>query len=339
MVAIVISNSFHLEVEISMVRLRRLYMGLTVCAGLALALPIRAADVDKYLPDDTEVVVVINAKQLLDSSLVKKHFLEHIRQHLKDSNEIVNHLNALGFDPLKDLTTMTGAMSLIGNDAKGLLILHGQFDKAKFEAKAEEVAKEKSDLLKILKDGDHKLYEIKHEGVEKPLFVGVVDGTTIVAGPVKQYVLDAFAKAAGKKKGSVPKDIQGLIEKADAKQSVWFAATANAFLKGDFSGDDNAKKNLEKMNSVSAGVTVEKGVKLDFAIITKSAANAKELADVIKEGLSQAKGLLALLADQNKEIAPLVDTVGNLKVNTEGSTITMKSEVSEEIIEKGLKKS
>ena len=82
---------------------------------------------------------------------------------------------------------------------------------------------------------------------------------------------------------------------------------------------------------------VEKGVKLDFAIGTKSTANAKELADEIKEGQSQAKGLIALLAEQNKALAPLVDVVSNLKINTEGSTITLKSDVSEELIEKSLK--
>src|SRR5207248_5939992 len=132
-----------------------------------------------------------------------------------------------------------------------LLITHGQFDKAKFEAKAEEVAKEKSDVIKILKDGDHKIYEIKRDAPEKPVFVGVVDPTTIVAGSEKQYVLDAFAKAQGNKTGTATKAIQDLVAKADAKQSVWLTATATAFLKGDLSGDERAKKNLEKMESIT----------------------------------------------------------------------------------------
>src|SRR5207244_7442270 len=112
----------------------------------------------------------------------------------------------------------------------------GQFGKGQFEAKAEEEAKEKSAVLQIYTEGDRKVYEIKHEG--QPRFVGVVDTTTIVASPDKQYVLDAFAKADGKRKGPVKKAIQDLIGKIDSKQSVWFTATANAFLKGDFSGDD-----------------------------------------------------------------------------------------------------
>src|SRR5260370_23085737 len=153
-----------------MLILRRLQLGLIVGAVLALALPVRAADVDKYLPEDTEVVVVVNAKQLLDAPLVKKHLLEHVRAHLQSNSELVNPLSSLGFDPFNDLTSITAALPMLSNDAKALIITHGQFDKAKFETKAEAVAKEKSDLLKIHKEGDRKVYEIKHEGAEKPSF-------------------------------------------------------------------------------------------------------------------------------------------------------------------------
>jgi hypothetical protein len=321
-----------------MFTLRRFQLGLLAGAAFTFLLPIRAAEVDRYLPEDTEAVLVVNAKQLLDSPLVQKHFLEQMRELIKSNAQCEGILKSLGFDPFKDLTSMTGAISMMGSDAKGLLITHGQFDKAKFEAKADEVAKDKGDILKISKEGDRKIYEVKHDAAEKPHFIGIVDASTIVASPDKQYVLDAFAKGDGKKKGTVKRPIQDLIEKADPKQSVWFIATANAFLKGDLSGDDKAKKNLEKMDSITAGLTVDKGVKLGLAISTKSPANAKELADEIKEGLGQVKGLLALMADQDKKLAPLVDTVGSLQVNTEGSNITLKSEVSEEIIEKGLKK-
>lgn len=318
--------------------LRRVQTELIAGALFALALPLPAAEVDRYLPDDTEVVVVINAKQLLDSPLVKKHFLEHIRGAVKSNEDATKILEALGFDPLKDLTSITAALSMIGNDAKGLVIAHGTFDKAKVEAKAEDVAKDKGDVLKIHKEGDRKVYEVKIEGGEKPVFVGVMDATTIVAGPDKQYIVDAFAKGAGKT-AALKKEIQDLIEKADANQSLWFAATANAFLKGELSSDDKAKKNLEKMHSITAGVTADKGVKISFAVSTKSPANAKELAEEIKEGLNQAKGLLALVAEQQKAIAPLVDTVGNLRVNTEGSMITLQTDLGEDLIEKILKKS
>ena len=65
---------------------------------------------------------------------------------------------------------------------------------------------------------------------------------------------------------------------------------------------------------------------------------SKKLAQEFKEGLDQVKGLLTLFADQDKKLAPLVDVVDNLQITTEGSTIILKSEVGEEIIEKHMKK-
>jgi hypothetical protein len=324
--------------EVPMLSVRRFYVLLIAGAVLALALPLRAAEVDKFLPEDTEMVVVMNAKQLLDSAVVQKHFLKQLREVVNSNDQITEILDELEFDPFNDLTSITIAVSMIGSDAKGLIISHGNFEKVKFEDKAVAVAKEMGDLLKVHKEGDFKVFEFNVAGAGKPLFVGVVDETTLVAGPEKQYVLDAFAKVDDKKDGAVKKEIQELIEKADAKQSIWFTATANAFLNGDLSRDERAKKNLEKMNGITAGITVHRGIKAAFTIAAKNADNARELAQEIKMGLEQTKGLLPLLAAQNKELAPFVDTLGSLRVSTEGSTITLNGEVSEELVERGLKK-
>ena len=121
--------------------LRRLQIGLIATTMLVLTLPARAAEVDKYLPEDTQIVLVVNTQQLLDAPLVKKHFLQALRELIKASDDVAKDLESLGFDPLKDLTSITGAISSTGNEAKGLVILHGRFDKAKFKAKGEEAAR------------------------------------------------------------------------------------------------------------------------------------------------------------------------------------------------------
>jgi hypothetical protein len=311
---------------------------LIAVAVFAVALPVRAAEVDKYLPQDTEIVVVVNAKQIFDSPVVQKHLLTPIREFIKNSDKITEILNELEFDPFNDLTSITAALTMIGSEAKGLIIAHGNFDKANFEDKAEEVAKEMANVIRIHKEGEQTIFEINVEGRGKPLFVGMVDDSTIVAGPEKQSVLHAFARSEGKKRGALKKELRDLLEQVDAEQSVWFAATTNAILQGDLPHDERSRKNLEKMNGITAGITVDRGIKAAFAIAAKSTDNAKELAQEIKMGLDQAKGLLALLAQQNKELAPFIDAMGSLRVDTEGRTITLKIEVSEELVEKSLKR-
>ena len=61
---------------------------LTLVAVLA-AVPARAADaeLDKFLPADTEIFVRINIRQLLDSKLVKDH-LDEVRDFIKQVDEL-----------------------------------------------------------------------------------------------------------------------------------------------------------------------------------------------------------------------------------------------------------
>jgi ribosome-binding factor A len=311
-----------------------------VLAGalVALAVPVRAADVDKYLPNDTEIVLVVNVKQFTEAPLVKKHGLSQFREHLKSNEQVAKILEAFGFDPLKDLTSVTIAINGISQNSKGLLIAHGQFDVAKIEAKSEELAKEKSDILKIHKEGTTKLYEVTAPQNDKPLIVALVDNSTVVASPDKEEVMDAVAKAAGSKKSEISKSLRALIEKQDAAQTFWGVIPGEAIGKNEIAAaDEKTKKITEKIENVFLGFTVSKDVKLSIIVATKSADNAKELAEEVKEGLNQAKGFLALMAGNEKKLAPVVDLVGSIKVTTEGSNLLLKSEVSEELLEKGLK--
>jgi hypothetical protein len=307
-------------------------------ALFALVVPARAAEVDKYLPGDAEFVAQINIRQIIDSPLFKKFLLEKAKDKLKEHDDVAKIFDELGMDPFKDVSTVTTAGNGVETESKPYIIVHGNFDVAKFEAKAEKVAKEMGDTLKIHKEGDYKVYEVKVEGGDdKPMFVGIVDKTTIVASNDKDFALDCFARAAGKKKGTVKKELQDLLEKIDGKQSMWMAMPGSVLAKSPLSQDDKAKKMLDKMDSFTLGFTMDKDIKLAVAIASKSAENAKELAEDLKEKLTEAKGFLALIAGQMQQLAPLVDVVGNAKVETEGKTVTLKGGVDEELIEKALK--
>jgi hypothetical protein len=310
---------------------------LIAAALFVLALPVHAAEVDKYLPEDAEFVVVVNAKHLFDSSIVQKHFVKQAREFIENHAEITGILDDLDFDPFEDLTSITAALTMVGTEAKGLIIIHGDFDEEAFADKAEEVAKQKGSVLKIHTKGERTIYEVKVEAGGKPLFVALVDETTIVAGPEKQYVIDAFAKAEGEMGGTVRTQTGRLIEKVNAKQSIWFAATANALLKGDLSHDERARKNLEKIEGITAGIRVDRGIKVAFAVEGNSDDNARKLAQEIRSGLDQAKGFLTLFAEQNKQLTPLIDVMASLRLTTEGRTITLGAEISEEVIEKSLR--
>src|SRR5262249_43151397 len=132
--------------------------------------------------------------------------------------------------------------------------------------------------------------------------------------------------------------LRALIEKQDASQTLWGVIPGVVLSKSEFAAmDEKTKKNSEKIESITFGITVNKDIKLGMIVAAKTAENAKELAEDLKEGLNQAKGFLALMAGNQKNLGAVVDLVNSIKLTTEGNNLSLKSEVSEEMIEKGLK--
>src|SRR4051794_26808628 len=81
--------------------------------AVVVAAPVRAAEVDVLLPAETEAVMFVNVRQILDSDLVKKYALGQVKQALQ-GNENQKLLKDLGLDPLKDIDRVT-----VGSWGKG----------------------------------------------------------------------------------------------------------------------------------------------------------------------------------------------------------------------------
>lgn len=300
--------------------------------------PVRAADIDKFLPADTEVVLTINVRQLLDSPLMKKHALSSLQMLIKGNTELQNTLTALAFDPLKDLSTITAAAAGVTENDRGMLILRGQFDLTKVQAKAEEVAKSQGDVLKITMADGARIYEVKPPGQEQVIHVLLIDSNTLVASPKKELVLEAHGRAAGRVNTAIKKEVGDLLMKVDGTQSIWVALPGNVLARAALPGaDDKSRKSLDKIETFHGGITLTGGVKIEFTITAKSPAAAGELVDDLNEGLNQARGILSVLASNQKGLQSVVDVLTSIKATPKDNVITIKGEVAEGLIDKALK--
>jgi hypothetical protein len=155
--------------------------GLLAAISLALVMPVRSAEVDKYLPSDTEFVAQLNIRQVLNSPLMKncipgkpngtvqesinvaqaKAGLEIVRPK-QGATAILQPLElhplasgwdfrfsmhadileGLGVDLSKDVASLTLAGSgSVNYPPSYVAIAHGIFDATKFDAKFEEIVK------------------------------------------------------------------------------------------------------------------------------------------------------------------------------------------------------
>jgi hypothetical protein len=309
------------------------------------------ASLERFLPNDTEAVVVINFKQLFESPLLKKGgALGILKELIKKNDEAQKTFTDLGFDPFTDLDTMVSAQSGEGQD-KGVVVVTGKFDVAKFTKKADEVAKDKKDAVKIhsvvVGKDEYKVYEVtnlddlvKLPGELAPLapdsqamFVGI-DKSAVIMSASKDSVAEAMAKAAGKKKTELKnKEIQKLLAKVDAQQTVSMVILASVIARSPVGEEPQAKEVLEKLDNITGGITVGDGIKTQILLGAKDADSATAINKKVDEGLDQAQQLVAAFADLRKDLAPLLQVVKGIKVGAKDKTVTIDSEISAEVLE------
>jgi hypothetical protein len=318
-----------------------------------IALPARAGDVDLYLPEDTEAVLTINVRQILDAPFIKKDAFAELRKALEDRGGALKHLKDLDLDPQKDIDSIVITNSN-GDPDRSLLIVHGRFEVAKFEAKAAEMAKEHPDQWSIttIPDGAGGQYKvlksarwydfsgIKPALKKKPAYIALLDKRVLVATPEKDMMIDALDKAKGRKKAALKsKELARLLEKANGKQSVSLAILPSALIKllpSDYDG--LARDGLEKTEAISGGFTLDDDVKLEVAAAVKDGDVARELSTEINELLNIGLTLVALASHEKKELEPLLDAIKSIKATAKGNAIILRGSMTMDMIERSLKK-
>jgi hypothetical protein len=324
----------------------RLRAGLAVVslAVLLLAAPVRAAEVDKLLPNDTESIAVINVRQILDSALIKKVGLDKVKDEIKKNDQVHKVLDDLGFDLFKDLDTIIAAGPGGTDTDKGLIIVSGKFDKKKFDAKALALSQDMKDTVKAISvpdglGGKFEMYEVTIPDQPQSIYVNVANNSTILASPGKDYLIDALAKINGQKKTTLKnKDMAALIGRMDARSSMYVgilgAALSAALEKSPLNNDEAAKEIVDKIHDVSFGLSITQDIGIDIGLGAKDAKGAADLNDKIKDGLKQALALVTFLSMNNKQLDPVLDVLKTVKPKLTDKNISIKAELSGEELDK-----
>jgi hypothetical protein len=288
-------------------------------------------------------VVTVNVRKAVDSPLLKK-YVPFIKLAL-NATQYKDFLPP-GFDLFKDIDTVTSAGPISLDKDKGLAIFTGKFDVAKFQKHGEEIAKKKPKFLKITKLGDHKVWEITvsedEDGVGTRYALLLDKNTLLVAGS-KDYLNDAIAKAAGKKKTQLKKEINALLEKRDKKLtlSAVFLTGPIAKVLNNVEGvkvPEQANGLLEKLKGISAGVLLGDDLQIMVGIGTKDKETAQDMAQKVNLALFAAPFAIAQLGNQNEQFAPLVDLAKELiratRAKSKDSSVNIKVTLSKDFFGK-----
>jgi len=325
-----------------MLRPSRLGLAAAVAVVLAGTAPAaRAADVDKLLPADSEYVIAVNVRQVLDSEIIKKYALGQLKDLLA-GNDAQKFLKDLGLDPLKDIDRIVvGASGTDQTDAKALFVIHGKFDPQKLYKAAEAHTKQDPNHLSLVKDGADVMFKFQPDN-GNPVYGTVINETTVVAGTDKKLVSAALAASGGDKKPAVNKDLAALVGRMDEKASLYVCALTKDKLDklklppGAGAAPD-LKKQLGNMDSVTLVVKVSADVSLEVNLGMADNTAADEMGKMVEDGLTQIKGLLPFLVANDPNMKPLADAAKSLKSGVKGKTVSITGRLPGDAIGKLLK--
>ena len=317
-----------------MKRLSRRVLAAAVLA-CGLAVPARAADVNPLLPAETESIIYVNFRQIIDSQLVKKFALEQMKQALQgaDAQKIMTDL---GLDPLKDIDQLTGGFW--GEDAqtmKGLFVLTGKFDPVKLFNAADVQSKKDADKISIVQHGKYKFVKITNDNASGPgaalkeVYVAVASEKSILAATDKDLLAKTMERVEkGESKPVVKKALGALMVKMDEKASFYMCGLSDPKKIGDippnplFDDPAKLKKQLEKMENMSMTLRIGDDVGLEAIIGMKDSDAADEFGSTIDDLLGKVRAFLPLIAGQQPNLKPLIgDLSKNLKCKSKDKEV------------------
>jgi hypothetical protein len=314
-------------------------LGAALLAGLCVS-NARAAEPDKLLPADTDMVILVNVKQILESEIVKKYALEQLKQAL-EGQDAKKLLTDIGLDPLKDIETVVAASVdtkfQAGAEPQYLLIVHGKFDAEKLYKTAEAESKKNADKFQLVKDGNTVMFKVQPDNGQPPMYATVVNEKTIVAASEKKLVTAALnADSAGKPPALKNKELADLIKKADEKASVVVLSLVKGKLdEVKIPGGGNLPVKLDKfdklipqMESVNLTVKIGADVVLDITIGMKDEETANDMRNALDDLMKQVKPLAQFAGAADPRLKPLTGILATVKIGSKNKDVTFGGKIT-----------
>jgi hypothetical protein len=297
------------------------------------ALPGRAQDA-RYFSADTEIILSLDFRRLLDAELVKQYDaagegeINRFFQRDRDpatSAEARAFIAALGIDPLQGLDSVTIAAPA---SLEALVILHKKIDARKLRAAARNAAQQAGDAIEISKVGEHEVYEISRALL---VFLSLPAKDTILAS-VKKSCLDSALKRRTQDMALLNKKVADLYRQRDPRSVATIVVTRDLLFKlaGDWRIGQEMRSFglLQDVVALGGSVTVTKGIEFRIDLAANSPQEAEELHAKAKALLFIAKLALPHLkesaAPEINAVAPLIPT---LSLSRHGAVVSVRGRI------------
>lgn len=308
---------------------------LAVSVAACVLAPARAAELDKLVPDNADLVVSVNLRQILDAPVMKKYVLPELESKiLSETRKIVG---LLGLNPVKDVTSFTVAFPGDGDPSKWVGIIHGDFDVRRLHAAVDQFAQSRPEGVKVHEHDQVRIYENLAGKDQKsaPRFFALLDKEVLLASPSKTCLLDAVARRGGQPV-KANASLVTLIGKQDGKQSVWVAAVTSAAMKDKLGQKANLQDLGGKLQSIGGGLTLTDDIRINLRLQLSDANSARDM----RRQLEALKAIAILAVSVNEDLKDygpvLIDVLNAISFSQDQGLVGVDLTVPGAWIEKGV---
>jgi len=251
----------------------------------------RAATVEGRLalfPVATKVVAAIDVARLRASPAAAK-LAEKAQQDQADQHEIEEFARRTGFDPLRQLTSVTVAFpeEARAHGEVGMVLRADKLDETKLVAYVRDQLQKSGDDLVATPHGRFTLWSSKRD----PDVVGFfIDAQTFAlgAGGWGPKMADLAESARPVDSAATDVDLVNLVERAAGSHALWAAALVPESTRKSLASDPQFS-DASAILTLSAAIDLGKGLEAQLLADLATAAEAKSLALKVTESLRDAK--------------------------------------------------
>ncbi|HZZ81382.1 MAG TPA: hypothetical protein VFE62_22965 [Gemmataceae bacterium] len=292
----------------------------------------------KCLPDNTELVVGVNLKQIRTSKRVsrEKDALDQPRAMLKRAARelpVLACVQDAGLDLVNDLNAITFAGPQAKTPQVTFLALEGDFVPLKLADRLAELAKKRPEQVKLTMTGSATFYQMTGAG-KTVHHAALVNGSTLIAATTREALTEAMERCNGSRKSNLAKGIT--LESGD-DHSIRLVATGPALARllenASIPNADTAVAALDTCQSVSASLRLSQELEFHLGIQVRDAEMASKIAAAGINGLRSLRVLAHQQAREKKKLQPIAEIVDGLRVTSQGPNVVIRGEATLNAIE------
>ncbi len=271
-----------------------------------------------YVAEDSEAVLTVNLRTLLESPVGRQHLKPVLKQFVQQSDPQFRWMDLLGIQPLDDLDSLQISFAP-GSGGQPLWLARGRLDRTRFQIGPDKLQKKTVDHFRVWEYADRQ----RHVAT---MLAPV--GDALVASDTPARVLAALKQASQPRSVTIrDATLRELLAKVDQRQSLWLAASFKQL--GPVARIDNRwlemilRPLFTHAESVYGGLTCGEDIQAELHFRTPT---EEELPNWRWTSTTSAAWpwVLPLLFSREKELLPLFHLLSSGQTSRNGKTVSLR---------------